>query len=329
MSDHISPPGSSKKVSTHKNQLTILSIIAIILAIIASASAWIVWMEIHRTTPLLKAYIKTSSQAEQASLSKLKNALKTLEINADSMQSQLNRLAKTSTEARNQRIFGEASYLIHMANLQLIISRNVVAALHLMKLAQQQLREITNANIEPLKHAVAKNIMMLENTPKLNITQLMMQLEQLKTAVQTLPSLPTHTQVPSDVQTNPAQTTSKQTWYKKLNRNLDGLKKLIIIRHDKKPVKPLLSSQQLLVLKSNIQLKISQAEWAVLYQNPMIYQQSLQSAKQLLERYYPNESAMTDILKNIQSLSNINIKPTLPDLSNTLKILNNTLLRIQ
>lgn len=287
---------------------------AIILSILAVVLAGLAWNQIYRTATMMGAYTKK--------LQSLQTTLSSFEKQLNVLQSKPDRSPNIAEKAHNQRILSEVSYLVHGANWQLIVSHNPESALQTMKQANEQLKEITDPDLTPLKQSIEKDIVSLENVPKLDIEKLLADLNQVKVEIQKLPSLPIAK--PSTTPTNDNQT-KNLSWSKKLERALSEIKSLIIIRHEEKPIMPLLSSEQLMFLKENAQLKISAAEWAVLYRNIMVYQESLKNAKQMLEEYYPIPSAVAPILKEIQSLSEMNIQPQLPNFSDTLKILSNTL----
>ena len=332
MPESAPPVNPFKKTIAASKRASTFGIAAIILAILAGVLAWIAWTEAHRVTMAIKTYADQMSQqtqiftkTEQISVSKLQNQYTKLQKKFGDIEDKVDQLSNISVKAHNQRALSQVSSLIHMANLQLAINQNADSALQLMKLTHEQLKVITSPGVTKLKRSVAKDVAALEKAPKLDVAKLLAQLDQLKTSVMKLPGLPIQPITTS--KTDDTSKTTKLPWYKKLGHSFSGLKQLVIIRHEKTQIKPLLSPQQLIFLKQNVQLKISEAEWAILYQNKTVYQQSLESAKQMLETRYPNQEALTDTLKQFTAVSKININPKLPDLSNTLTILNNTRLR--
>lgn len=324
-----SPVNPFKKMTAAAKRASTFGLAAIVLSILASLLAWFAWQEIHDVTTQIKVYANQLSNQTTSATQKMENTidgfqtkLNLLQNKFDTLQGKFNQLSNISIQAHNQRALSEASYLIHMANLQLLISHDPNAALNLMMLANKQLDQISSPNVVALKHAVAKDLVALKKTPRINTAQLLARLNQVEMDVQNLPAFPT--EPPSPTASTDKQSTTALPWYKKLGNSLNGLKQFVIIRHNKKPIKPLLSEEQLLFLKQNVQLKILHAQWAVLDRNSELYQQSLTNAQQLLEEHYPDQNAMTNVLNDITALLKVDIAPELPDLSNTLKTLNTT-----
>ncbi|MCB1826864.1 MAG: uroporphyrinogen-III C-methyltransferase [Coxiellaceae bacterium] len=324
------PINPFKKTKAAASRASALAIIAIVLTIIAAVAAALAWKQSSAISKIINNYSTHIQQQADKATEDLRNTTKNLESSVQTLQKhladvqdQLNQLSYSNAHARSQRQLGDAAYLIHMANLQIVINRNVDGALKLLKASQIQLESITDNNLISLKKAVANTIAELETTPDVDVARLLAQIEQLKVSIQKLPALPTQKAVtattPKDQPVN-----SHSPWYKKLAKSLSSLKDLVIIRHEKNPIKPMLQPQQLLFLKENIQLKLSEAEWAVLHQDTTVYQQSLDAAKAMLLEHYTNQEAMTEPLKNIDELKKADIDPKMPDLSDILKVLSTT-----
>ena len=203
-----------------------------------------------------------------------------------------------------------------MANLHLIISHDTDTAVKLLQLAKQQLSRVASASALQIKQAVAMDISRLKQAQRLDMAKLLAQLNQLNTTIQQLPDFPTHPLTPT-----PTKDVTP-SWRQQLGHTLQGLKKLVIIRRHQQPIKPLLASEQLLFLKQNIQLKMAEAEWAVLHHNKAVYQQSLKTVQQWLTDEYSDQAAAADALGTLQSLLTIDVNPTLPDLTHTLSTFN-------
>src|SRR5262249_54493000 len=91
------------------------------------------------------------------------------------------------------------------------------------------------------------------------------------------------------------------------------LKTMIVIHHNVPEAEPLLPPEQYAYTKINTQTQVAQAQWAALYRQPQLYQASLTQAIAWIQRYYAAGDATNAILKQLQNLTKINVKPPAPN----------------
>ena len=229
-----------------------------------------------------------------------------IQIQATVTENQKN-IAQLMTQTSNpsaQQAIVEAAQLIQQAHIYLMIDGNVALAIQLLNLATQRLQPIATTAAIQLKSAMDQDIAALSAVPQVNIASIIMQLNQLSESVHQLSISPQ----PATRISTMTRTIPTDHWWSKL-------KKLFIVRHLDTQKAPLMNPQQFLFLQENVRLKLFQAEWAVLHRQPTIYQESLIMAAQWLSEYVQNQPAADSIVKKIQSLEAINIKPSLPTLT--------------
>ncbi|WP_251366182.1 uroporphyrinogen-III C-methyltransferase [Coxiella-like endosymbiont of Rhipicephalus sanguineus] len=203
-----------------------------------------------------------------------------------------------------------------------MVEKDSAVALQLLKMARQQLESSSQESLVTLKEAIDQDITTLSSSAPVEVTKLSDQLDQLKIDVGNLSLLPSK----EFSETTPAKTEptpEEKNWWEKLKYNLGGLKKLFVIRRIDHPTSPLLEPQQILFLKENIQLKLTQAQWTLINQNSSLYQKSLSAAIQWLAEYDSNQTETAALIKRIQTLAAVDIEPTLPSLK-SLQALANT-----
>lgn len=319
-----SPLNPFKKTTASLRRVLIITILAFLVAVGSTVFCGLVWKKVRNTTKEIDAYTLKMKQKTEDTSRSFESQLNNLQDKISDAEERLNRLSSLSLQSHEQRALSEAAYLIHVANLHLLIGQDPDSALRALQVAHNQLKQVANPAALSLKQTLANDIVKLEKMPRFDIAKLLARLQSLKEDVAKLPSLPTQALTPQDDSTTNTEPTDTSPWYKKLGHSLSGLKDLVIIRHDRKDIKPLLSPEQLMFLKQNVQLKISEAEWAVLHQNVSIYMQGLNAAKQQLNAHYPNQQAMASVIKEIDALLTINIRPKLPSLMETMQILHST-----
>ncbi len=312
------PPIKSKQKSTASKH-SIISLIAFILGIIAIVIAALAWQQ----TSSVQSTLDNRATQLQQSIAALKAELKQVQSNLQNAitanQKNISQLMSQGGDTAQQQAIGEAGYLIRLAHLHLTMDKNIHLGIKLLKLAAEQLDTVTTPAATRLKVAIAHDVATLSAVPQINTINLLTQLDRLSDEIA---KLPTQSQMSPQSTTSPSPTTPPQHWWGKVKHNLGALKQLFIIRHFDKPIAPLLMPQQVIFLKDNIRLKISQAQWAVLHRSTKLYRQSLNLAVQWLNQYDQNQPATEQIIKKLQALAIINITPDIPTSLKSLQVLN-------
>ena len=101
------------------------------------------------------------------------------------------------------------------------------------------------------------------------------------------------------------------------------LNKLVVIRHNEKPIEPFISPKFEALLKENIHLNLQEAQWAVLNNNPQIYQLVLNQAISTLKNNFNEGEQNTDaLIKILIELQHVPLDQKIPDISSALPIIN-------
>jgi uroporphyrin-3 C-methyltransferase len=95
-----------------------------------------------------------------------------------------------------------------------------------------------------------------------------------------------------------------------------------IVRHSERPA-AILPPDESAYLQLNLRLMIEQAQLALLREEIQIYQQSLTDATSWLEKYFPSTQAADQYVAELKRLREIDIVITLPDISESLGMLQN------
>ena len=292
-----------------------LAVISVVVAIVALIGAGLAWYQLS----LITGGIKQTGQHTQTQLQSMRDQQHQTQQQILNLQNQLNQVAQTSTQIRRQRTLGKTAYFLHLANLHLTVGHDTSTALNLMRLAKDQIDELNDSSVLVLKRAIQRDIEKLQNAPQVDITKISIQLDSIDNAIGKLQISPKK-QLP-DVSPLTKSGASAQHWYQKLAHKLAGLDDLIKIRRLDKPVMPLLTPEQLLLLKEKMQLQVTHAEWALLHGNPKIYQLNLKNIIATLTDYFNPSQQIGAIIKQLKKLASINIAPQLPDLNESLTAL--------
>jgi len=300
-----------KSISASKRAAMIASF-AIFLAILTSLFAGYSWQQFARIKEAIQKNVMTLQASKQQS-QQFQNDLTTVQDN-------LTHVIQTVTKTKAQRELADAAQLVQLANLNLSIGRDVPTALRLLRITNQHLKTISSPTVHRLKTAVRQDIIKLQSAPTVDVAGIVSRLDNIIQGIQNLPGQ----HVKRIKQTLPlllSDNDAHMPWYKKILASLESLKQLIVIRHITKPIEPLLSPEQQLYLRQNIQFKLYLAEWAVVHKNKVLYTSSLMLAQHWLRNHYQNHIASAPLIKQMRALAAINIKPKLPTITASLNAL--------
>lgn len=234
------------------------------------------------------------------------------------VQSSVQTLAEP--QAKTARALSEAEYLVQLANYNLRFQGDAAVAVNLLKTADQQLSMIEDPSITPIRQTLVNTILALQSAPQLDLAGLILQINAIRQQVMQLPVVPDQLAKPATTLPEAAPAQPEPTWRRGLDSIGHALKEVVVVRHVDQRATPLLPPQQQGYLIQNIQLQLSQAQWALLHQQPQIYQQSLQQASAWVQQYFVSSAAATQsVLAALAQLQKIDSKPALPDLSETLQ----------
>ncbi len=325
------------KPSANKSTITpvliTISLIIALVAIILSAFTW--WQSTvgshnksSREIALLSKTIEKSQLQNQAETRVLQSQLLQQQQNINNLQNQLSRINNLTSNSAQQKALDQAAYFVNMANLYLTIDNDINSSKRLLQQAKEQLSTFQNSNLLVIKQNLNKDIAALNAIPNTNIVEIINQLDNIDQQIQQLPLLPTNAHI-KEQQKNANQAADEDTanlpWYKKIWRSITDLKNLFIVRRIDKPVMPLLSPEQQAYLKANIKTKLLQAQWAAIHRNTTLYKANLLLVVGWIDDYFHDKNATANITNKIRGLSNINVSPTLPDLSATLNAIDQVL----
>lgn len=306
--------------------------LAIIIAVIAIVISVLIWQQTTGFHGGIQNQIRTVSQKDDTNhkmimktINHLTDSYKQQQKSIDTLQNNLNQVLDLSKNQNRQLALSEATYLIHLANIHLNVGHDIASAEKLLQLAYDHLKTIDDPSFFNLKAALNKDIAKLKAMSKTDMSALILKLESINTQIQNLSLLPSKFQTDSrQLLPKPLPDSDHLPWYKRFIHSLSGLKELVLIRHEDQPISPLLSEQQQLFLKENIQFKLFQTEWAVINQQQKLYTDNLQQVKNWLTQYFHQNKKVPNIISEINALIPINIKPELPSISDTLKSLHQT-----
>lgn len=213
----------------------------------------------------------------------------------------------------------ESFYLVKLANDHLQFSHNTQLALTLLQRADAVLQEQSHDGFLDIRKSIAADVAQIEAAPKVNITDIYLQLTGLDTTLNQLP-LPYSPLKQTEViapRNYDAMPWWKATWLK----TWDSLRKVIIVRNTTQSTLPLVLPDEKPFLYQNMHAQMESVMWALLVHNNVVYQASLTRLIDWITTYFDQDAAETKTtLEKLKALQALNIEPPAMNVSPTLEL---------
>ncbi|MGJ8515379.1 uroporphyrinogen-III C-methyltransferase [Carnimonas bestiolae] len=235
---------------------------------------------------------------------------------------ELNRHQQTDSR---EWTYAEVEYLLRIANQRLGLERDIDGAQKLLHTADERLASTGNPAFVPVRRAISDELSELDSVANVDREGIYLQ---LASAQQQFDKLP----LAQDTEALKAKAESSDefsgNWRQQLGRLGDQLKDLVTVRHHDQPLEALITPQQEGYLRENVRLQLEQAQLALLRQDPKIFKSSLEQAASLVDKYYrSDDSGVQKALQHLKELSEVQVRPDIPDISGSLEQLRETLSR--
>ena len=319
----------SHEPKSKKSLSALLAFLALVVAIVAIVFSGLLWSKLHKSGSSFTAITQqvaqgtTAQTALKAQVAQLQQTIQKQSAYTKQNQAALTRLMDSISSNESAWLLTDARHLINLANIVLNFEHNVPTSITLLKTADNRLLQAGDPNLYPVRKILAGNITDLQAVPSVDIAGLYMRLGALRDKTLTLP-LVQNKYEGGHADNLLAQASAKKgasTWDKALNSTGNALSKVLIIRHRKAPIEPLLSPKQHIVLSQNLYVLYSQTQWAVLHRNQAVYINSLKALVSLIKQYYVANTQSIAIVKVLGQLEQKNIAPKLPNISAALNAL--------
>jgi len=231
--------------------------------------------------------------------------------------------AGRSTSEADWRL-AEAQYLLRLANQRVLMEQRPEGALTLLRGADKVLADLDDVSLYSLRQALAQDIAKLEAVPKLDVEGTYLRLAALIEQSRELPtlSLEQQRQLPDmlkEITPDAVDETLQQDIQSAFARAMSSLESLVVIQQHDRAVEPLLSPEQGHYLRQNLQLLLEQAQLALLRQQQVIYETSLNRSIELISRYFDAANSATQALSQaLEQLNTLQVAPQMPNINGSL-----------
>jgi uroporphyrin-3 C-methyltransferase len=237
----------------------------------------------------------------QHQLSEIQTKVLKNQNNDEHLKNHISQLQNFITEKfsanNNIILLANVKQLTQLAHYNLTYLHNSDSALMALTFAQNQLDQIISSDfrLENLRGLVASSIASLKALPHIDIAATLAKLHDLQVKIPQLPLL--STAIPVTTITNATTNgPEEKKWIGAIQDSFKSFRQLIVISRLDKPIEPLLPEAELQYLQHNLQLLLQQAQWALLHDEPAIYQSSLQQFQESVQTNFASDSVITQTI---------------------------------
>ncbi len=310
-----------------------LAVLALLLALAASALAAWQWYDARKRFDVMRqdvarrfAEIDTLSRDTRSLAAQSRDELRDVvarlgQIEARMVEVQNQRLALESlyrdlSGSRDVWVLAEVEQTLLIANQQLQLAGNVKAAQIALEAADTRLARMDRPQFTALRRVISQDIERLKAAPYVDVVGMALRLDNVMTAVDSLPLAMEERPRPANDATAPA---SGGFWANLWRETMQDLRRLVRIQNAERPEAPLLSPEQAFFLRENLKLRLLGARLALLARDEASFKADLSAASDWLQRYYdtgskPGAAALSTV--KLLAQSEVGIK--LPDISASL-----------
>lgn len=272
---------------------------------------------------LLRTELNTAVSRERRARRDLESQLAT----AKDIGNQLEQLGLSVEELRGrsegpERAWSraEALFLLELAHRRLIFDRDLATAVVALESADARLASLREAAVAPVRAQIARDLQALRGVQQPDITGIQARLSSLEEQSAKLPVrgvVILQREAPADQTTDP-----EGSW----NIVRATLSRLVMVRRVDDRTGAILSIEEQELRRQHLQLLLFSARQALLRHDAPTYRGSLASARQWLAANFDLETAPAQLfLDEVQALEPINVDPTLPDISASVRMLQRVL----
>jgi uncharacterized protein HemX len=214
----------------------------------------------------------------------------------------------------------EVAFLLQMANRELHLANNPQTAKASLKEADTLLASVGSVNYLPVRQQIARDISALDATPAPDITGAAQQIHAMMLALKPLPALTEDTASDAPVTGIAASdmVEGNSLWADYKRKAGEMLNDAVVVRRFDKPLQSALDADARQHLFQLLHLRLETLRLLVLQRDNSGFHAQIALLRETLKSYYSEKQAKP-LLENLGKLDKLELQPTLPDISASLK----------
>ena len=216
----------------------------------------------------------------------------------------------------------EVEYLMSVAQHKLVLENDFAGAAKTLNAASNRIADLADPGLLPVRVRINEEIARLKTRERpdlvgmtLTLARLTRQVSSLKPGYQTQPETEPSTQP----ETPGEQADPKRPLQQKV---MDFVKSLVTIKTDQPRAKPASAQADIIDVGQQLEDNLKLTRWALLDRDAFQYSRLMQQNVKMFKQYYDlNNAANAEFYDELLKLQKASIKPQLPDISGSLKLL--------
>lgn len=325
----------------------ILSILAIVIGIGVAVTAFFTWREVDRVVAGRQQDVQqaetragglenrlqdTARRIDGIQLeversldraeSRQRQALDELQASQQDVEKSVALLRAQMGRSQDGWLLAEVEYLLRIANQRLQLQRDLDTAQAALTAADDRLRELSDPGFLAVRETLAREITAVKAAPRVDINGLALALASLEERVAGLQVSGSRYTPAAELHGDPRETVAASDWREVPGVMWDAIRRLLVIRTHDGPATPMLPPDQEYFLYQNLRLVLESARLALLQQDDGNFHASLEMARTWLDEHFDQDDPATANLRNeLFRLDQKQIRPPLPDISASLRLL--------
>lgn len=307
---------------------TIWLVVIILLLVPAAAALWWSYQQQQSLDALNEQLsVLTTLQSDMAALTRAgQRSAASLRALSDAQQQQAQAIVDlqqteplTDKEIRLRWTLNEVDYLLQLANQRATLANDADGARQALQLADEKLRDLNDYRLQDLRQQIADEQLALDAVATADIAGIAADLQSTLNAIDTLRVVkgPKHFNQDPRADTD-TDLTTRAGWQDALGDIWQQVRSLVVIRQQEDATQAVLIPEQRYFLYQNLRLKLETARFALLSGKQSIYDSSLQTSIDWLNRYFVGDERDA-LLASLTALESEQIEVALPDISGSLR----------
>lgn len=272
--------------------------------------------------------LEKANATAQGKLNQLEQLVSSKEQEFGAIRQQLDVVSKQAiAQQPNDWLFSEADFLLNNALRKLVLDNDVDTGVSLLKLADETLTKVNNADSMAIRSAINQDLKQLLSVDSIDQNSVMQRLSQLANSVDELPVLNVNF---GDDPNSEKLSDSLDDWQANAEKSAVSFLNHFIRITPKQGAdkKELLAPNQDIYLRENIRLRLQLAIMAVPRQQNDLYKQSLDAVATWVRSYFDTNAEVTQsFLKSVDELAELSVYVDVPNQLQSLNLLDKYLNR--
>ncbi len=210
---------------------------------------------------------------------------------------------------------------LEVASWILVYQYNVTACINLLEALDHKASSITKFE-KNIRQSLARDILALKRIQSVDQAGLFAKIEAVQELIPQLTIVQTRLYKPEASVEIPAV----EGWRGYVDYGLQSLKRLVAFKRHDKEIPPLLSPTNRIVIDQNLELLLGQMQWSIIYRKQAIYNSLIKKTiSWILVSFAKDDPINQSVLKSLDELSEININPELPSLTDSIQAVNTSI----